>query len=243
MRNEVTYFNKKSKAYRAEYERETAEGYQFRVRREKVLALVGDGKNVVDIASGPGVMVQALQDMGCTVTCVDAAPEMIARAKEEFPDVEAVVGDAYELPFEDKRFDIATAMGLIEYLDDERRFLKEASRILKPEGTLIITFPNYASPYRAFNRLLLSVVRIFKGPKPDSVTHREYTRSGAAALLSENGFATDHFIYYNFKLIPYPLDRIFHRTTVLQSKIFEKLDRSILSFVGTGFIIKAHKVN
>ncbi len=243
MRNEVTYFNKKSRAYRAEYERETAEGYQFRVRREKVLALVEDGKSVVDIASGPGVMVQALRDKGCTVACVDAAPEMIARAKEEFPDVEAVVGDAYELPFEDSRFDIATAMGLIEYLEDENKFLKEASRILKPNGTLIITFPNYTSPYRAFNRILLWVVRLFKGPRPGSVTHREYTMSRAVALLSENGFATDYSIYYNFKLIPYPLDRIFHRTTVLQSKIFEKLDHSILSFIGTGLIIKAHKTN
>src|SRR5437879_4691181 len=127
MRNEVTYFNKKSKEYRAEYDLETAEGYSFRVRREKVLALVKGGSNVVDIASGPGVMIAAFRSKGCTVTCVDAAPEMIARAKEEYPDVAAVVGDAYELPFENARFDVATAMGLIEYLEDEGKFLKETS--------------------------------------------------------------------------------------------------------------------
>ena len=89
------------------------------------------------------------------MTCADAAPEMIARARDEYgiiPDVTAVVGDAYALPFLDKQFDIALAMGLIEYLEDEHSFLRETARVLKDRGELIITFPNYASPWRALNR-------------------------------------------------------------------------------------------
>ena len=51
MRPEVTYFNEISKSYRAEYDRETPEGYSFRVRRKKVLDMVEGGTAVIDIAS------------------------------------------------------------------------------------------------------------------------------------------------------------------------------------------------
>src|SRR5581483_4694519 len=104
MRKEVTYFNNKSKAYREEYDRVTPEGYSFRVRREKVLELTPaakPGATAADIASGPGVMIPGLRAKGYKVTCLDAAPEMIERIKDEYPnlpDVTAMVGDAYELP-------------------------------------------------------------------------------------------------------------------------------------------------
>lgn len=245
LRPEVSYFNDKSVAYRAEYDRETPEGYSFRVRREKVLALTKENSSVLDIASGPGVMIDGLRKKGCHVTCVDAAPEMIARTKEEYPDAEAVVGDAYGLPFESARFDTALAMGLIEYLEDEKKFLHEASRVLKKDGVLIITFPNYTSPWRAFNRMMLGIVRLVRRmlgrEKRGPVTHREYTLCGARALLRANGFEPQEARYYNFKLMPYPLDVKLPRLTVVLSRFFEPLDRTPLRFFGTGFIVKAVK--
>ena len=245
LRPEVSYFNDKSAAYRAEYDRETPEGYSFRMRREKVLALTPDKATVLDIASGPGVMIAGLRKKGCTPVCVDAAPEMIARAKEEFPDAESVVGDAYGLPFDASRFDTALAMGLIEYLEDEKKFLGEAKRVLKPGGALIVTFPNYLSPWRAFNRAVLLVLRAVRKllgkEKFGPVTHREYTLMRAKWLLSTNGFEPKRVRYYNFKLVPHPLDVRFPRFTVALSKVFETLDRTPLRFIGTGFIVEAVK--
>ena len=239
-RKEVAYFDKKSTEYRAEYDRETPEGYSFRIRREKVLALVPEGASVLDIASGPGVMVKGLRAKHCNVTLLDAAPAMIARAKEEFPDVRAVVGDAYKLLFSDGEFDVALAMGLIEYLEHEDAFLNEAKRILKPGGSLIITFPNYWSPWRVFNRLALALLSLF-GHRSDknNVTHREYSLVQARALLAEHGFKPDYVVYYNFKLVPYPFDVWLPRLTVMQSRILEVLDRTPLAFLGTGFIVRA----
>lgn len=244
-RPEVTYFNERSAAYRAEYERETPEGYSFRVRREKVLALIPEKANVVDIASGPGIMIPGLRAKHCRITCVDAAPEMIARTKEEFPGVRALVGDAYSLPFQNGEFDIATAMGLIEYLEHEDMFLKEAERILKKDGLLIVTFPNYWSPWRVFNRLALAVAsllrKILRKEKRGSVTHHEYTLARAKQMLSEHGFVPERTIYYNFKLIPYPFDTWLPRITLIQSKLFEPLYKTLLCFFGTGFIVSARK--
>ncbi len=249
MRNEVTYFNKKSSEYRAEYDRETPEGYSFRVRREKVLALTPDRTAVIDIASGPGVMISGLRAKECSVTCVDAAPEMIARAREEFPDsdtVRSLVGDAYGLDLPTGAFDIALSMGLIEYLDDEAKFLREAHRLVKPGGSLIVTFPNYYSPWRAMNRIGLAIVRSVRKAlgrsKPIVITHREYTLARARQLLDAQGFTAESAWYYNFKLVPYPLDVRFPRFTVWQSKVFEYLDSvPLLRMIGTGFIVKASR--
>ena len=247
MRNEVTYFNAKSKAYRDEYDRETPEGYSFRVRREKCLDLTPDNTSVIDIASGPGVMIRGLRAKNCTVTCVDAAPEMIARAKEEFPDsdvVRSLVGDAYGTELPTGSYDVAIAMGLIEYLEYEGKFLDEARRLLKPGGALIVTFPNYYSPWRAMGRLGVLVMRTLRAllgrKKPIIITHREYTLRRARALLDAHGFTPESAWYYNFKLVPAPLDVKFPRSTVWQSRIFEHLDSiPFLRLIGTGFIVKA----
>lgn len=246
LRPEVAYFNDKSVEYRKEYDRTTAEGYSFRVRREKVLDMVPPRTRVVDIACGPGVMIAGLRSKHCEITCTDAAPEMIERIKDEYvdlKDVTAVVGDAYKLPFADDQFDVALAMGLIEYLADEDQFLKEVDRILKSGGTFIITFPNYTSPWRAFNRFALWAKRLLgKRSSGSGVTHREYHARRAAELLNKHGFTTLETQYYNFKLIPYPLDRWLPRFTLAQSRLFERLDRTFLGFIGTGFIIKARKL-
>lgn len=246
MRTEVSYFNKTSTEYAAEYGRETPEGYSFRVRREKVLNLLpdGNGKKILDLASGPGVMIKGLRAKGYAVTCVDAAPDMIELAKKEAgndPDVTCEVGDAYHLRFDNASFDVVTAMGLIEYLDDEERYLRETARVLKPGGVFLITVPNVLSPWRAWNRVLRGIRSLARPSKETGLLHREYTRSGFNALLEQNGFSVRSTLYYNFKLIPYPLDRVLPRLTVSQSTLFEKLDQTPLRFLGTGFIIGASK--
>ena len=246
MRTEVTFFNDTSSSYLAEYERETPEGYSFRVRREKVFELLPSGanKHLLDLASGPGIMIKGLRERGYRVMCVDAAPEMIELAKKIAPgdvDVACEVGDAYSLRFADASFEVVTAMGLIEYLDDEHRYLAETNRIVAPEGIAIITVPNVWSPWRIWNRFLRMLIKIIKPHKQTKLLHREYTRTRMRDLLVQHGFEIEMVYYYNFKIIPYPFDRIFPRATVRFSALCEKLDNTPLRFLGTGFIVKAKK--
>jgi ubiquinone/menaquinone biosynthesis C-methylase UbiE len=244
MRTEVTYFNNLSETYLRWYGDETPEGYSFRVRREKVLAMLPDGtnKHILDLACGPGVMIKGLRKMNYRVTAIDAAPDMVELAKKELPGdsmVTCEVGDAYALSVPEKTFDIVTAMGLIEYLDDEPKYLKETNRILKDGGTAIITYPNVWSPWRIWNRFLRFVTR--PGKKP-LLLHREYTVKRTLEQFRAHGFEPTEVLYYNFKLIPFPLDRLLPRFTVWTSKVFEHLDHTPLKFLGTAFIVKATKV-
>ncbi len=243
MRTEVTYFNDLSKTYLGWYSDETPEGYSFRVRREKTLALLPDGtdKHILDLACGPGIMIKGLRERQFRVTAIDAAPDMVELAKKEAgadPMVSCDVGDAYELKVADKTFDIVTAMGLIEYLDDEPRYMREMNRIIKDNGVAIITYPNVWSPWRIWNRFLRFVMK--PGVKP-LLLHREYTVKRTLQQFREHGFEPTRVVYYNFKLVPFPLDRWFPRFTVWTSKIFEHLDKTPLKFLATAFIVEATK--
>lgn len=48
-------------------------------------------------------------------------------------------------PFEDAYFDVVIAADVIEHIKENGVFLKEIHRILKPEGELFLTTPNYGS--------------------------------------------------------------------------------------------------
>ncbi|OLD57950.1 MAG: hypothetical protein AUI54_00755 [Acidobacteria bacterium 13_1_40CM_2_56_5] len=69
-------------------------------------------------------------------------PESVRRAT-------FVQGDGLSLPVQEGAFDIVIASEIIEHVDDPDVFLREASRPLKPDGTIIVT-----TPYRLTERPL-----------------------------------------------------------------------------------------
>lgn len=52
-----------------------------------------------------------------------------------------VLADAKKLPFKEKSFDIALLLQVLEHVDDPAKVIKEAARVLKPKGVLIISIP------------------------------------------------------------------------------------------------------
>ncbi len=53
-----------------------------------------------------------------------------------------VVADAMNLPFGDDSFSHVISSEVLEHLEDDRRSLKEISRVTQPGGVLIVTFPH-----------------------------------------------------------------------------------------------------
>ncbi|MBP9760303.1 MAG: class I SAM-dependent methyltransferase [Candidatus Pacebacteria bacterium] len=254
MRKEVSFFNDTSTAYIAEYDRETPEGYSFRVRRERVLELLpqnGSGKRVLDIACGPGIMAEGVSEKCYSIDCIDAAPDMIEIARKKYgkvPNTTFAVGDVYAINAPADTYDFVTAMGLVEYLDDQDKAMAEIARVTKKGGTVIVTFPNHPSFWRAWARTLRTVTdmpralyRKVTGKKKYPITHREYTEDEARAYIQRHGLHPESAVYYNFKVTPFPFDGWFPRFTVWQSGQLEKPSSSLRKICATAFIMQATK--
>ena len=98
----------------------------------------------LDVACGAGHVTGALDDAGVgTTVAVDATPEMVRTATDNFA-VDGAVADAERLPFSDGAFDAVTCRIAAHHFPDPRAFVREAARVLEPEGTF--AFEDNAAP-------------------------------------------------------------------------------------------------
>ncbi|UCG26606.1 MAG: class I SAM-dependent methyltransferase, partial [Bacteroidales bacterium] len=102
---------------------------------------VSSNSSVLDIACGKGTTsVMIAERFGCRVTGIDISPgliheaKMLARTHKVDKLVDFLVGDATNLPFKDKEFDITIAQAMLVLIDDQRKVIREALRVLKPGG-------------------------------------------------------------------------------------------------------------
>lgn len=73
---------------------------------------------------------------------VDISPDAIRRARERFPDLEfRCLSRTLPLPFADGAFDSITMLDVLEHVYQQAPLLRELRRILKDDGSLILTVP------------------------------------------------------------------------------------------------------
>jgi ubiquinone/menaquinone biosynthesis C-methylase UbiE len=100
----------------------------------------------LDIGCGAGTNVLWMAREGFDATGVDLAPGAVdaasKRARSENSKARFVNGDALNLPFADRSFDVATDFGCFHTLPIKRRhdYAKELARVLAPHGTYIVTW-------------------------------------------------------------------------------------------------------
>ncbi len=101
------------------------------------------GKDVVDVACGTGVGTSYLRAVGArSVQGVDIDPDAVAFAQASYANCEFAQGDAADLCLPDSSTDVVVSFETLEHLKDQRKFLMECRRVLKPEGILICSTPN-----------------------------------------------------------------------------------------------------
>jgi arsenite methyltransferase len=110
------------------------------------LGPIHPGETILDIGCGGGldslVAATMVAPLG-KVVGIDISPEMIGRAKNNFQKTglknvsfQEFPGEA--LPFPDNSFDVVISNGVFNLIPDKLRALKEAGRVLKPGGRLMI---------------------------------------------------------------------------------------------------------
>lgn len=102
---------------------------------------IDKSSRILDIACGKGTTsVLIAKRYGCKVVGIDISPELINDAKLLAKRnnvqglVDFTVADATHLPFVDQEFDASIAQAMLVLIDDKESVIKEALRVLKPEG-------------------------------------------------------------------------------------------------------------
>jgi SAM-dependent methyltransferase len=232
--------------YAGNYGEITAEGYSFRVRMWRLLEQLGSGSGkVLDIGCGPAVMTKEIMDLGWSYAGVDISEAMITEAKKLAPEASFSVGTVEKIAAQNETYDAVVAMGLVEYVVDDVKAIQEINRVLRRGGRLIVSLPNWWSPLRKWDALIIAplgtLIRKIRGVHKSHVFHREYTVRGYSKLLEDNGFEVKKVVYYNFRLLPRPFDYWLPKTAVETAAILEPLRNTPLRFWATGFNIEAVK--
>ena len=103
------------------------------------LVEVGD---VLDVASGDGVLAELLAPHAQAIVCVDASERVVSAAcarLKSFRNVEVRLGDMHALDLGARRFDLVLLMHALTYSEKPAQVVAEAARVLKPGGRLLAT--------------------------------------------------------------------------------------------------------
>ncbi|PTL80784.1 bifunctional 2-polyprenyl-6-hydroxyphenol methylase/3-demethylubiquinol 3-O-methyltransferase UbiG [Vitiosangium sp. GDMCC 1.1324] len=114
--------------------------HRYEGRVERFLGeAVAPGCRVLDVGCGPGQLTREL-DPTVKVVGLDLSPEMIELARRGRPSGEYRVHSYRDpIPEELGRFDVALAVGCLDFCDDLGRTLRYVSDTLKPGGRLLFT--------------------------------------------------------------------------------------------------------
>lgn len=118
-----------------EMERHYSPGRTWQSLVAGIAALLRLG-DVLDIGSGDGAAASFIAPYCKSLTCLDTSARMVAAAKKR--GFKSQVADAHQLPFGDASFDAVLLFHTLGYVEDPKRVVEEAARVLRPNGRVVI---------------------------------------------------------------------------------------------------------
>lgn len=117
------------------------ENYWFRRHEAAYLALAPfcTGARVADLGCGEGYGAALLARTASLAVAIDSFEPAVAHVARTYP-VRAVRADLGALPLRD--VEVLACLQTIEHLPDQKAFVEECARALRPAGTLLVTTPN-----------------------------------------------------------------------------------------------------
>nr|MBC7245415.1 class I SAM-dependent methyltransferase [Chloroflexota bacterium] len=103
------------------------------------------GKRILDVGCGLGTYMKKLLAFSKEVYGVDIDPEKVAQAQQQLEHI--YLAPAEELPFPDAYFDVVLLHEVLEHVTDDRQAVREAYRVTKVSGRIVIFAPNRLYPF------------------------------------------------------------------------------------------------
>lgn len=149
---------------------------------------------ILEIGSGIGNISQFFINDGASISLSDIENSYFPILKEKFGESKNLKG-MYRLDFSDKnleknhpemigRFDTIFALNVVEHIPDHEQALKNALKMLRKGGKVVILVPAFQCLYNGFDKQLDHC--------------RRYTQKSLQTLLESSGFEIKHRQFFNF---------------------------------------------
>jgi SAM-dependent methyltransferase len=148
-------------------------------------------RKVLNVGAGQGSFTRLLERHRFEVVSSDVSvPAVDLLRKSARGDV--LLADMTDLPFADDSFDAVVAGEVIEHIEDDRKALTEAARVLRPGGVLALSVPAHPEWFGASDAWAGHV--------------RRYSRTGLEEAITSSGLALERVRPWGF-----PMSALYHR--------------------------------
>lgn len=155
----------------------------YQVMYNRIPKVIKD-KDVLEIATGPGLLAKHVAEAAHTMIATDYSEGMIKEAKKgSYPDnLTFEMADAMNLPYKDNSFDVVLIANALHLMPEPEKALKEIDRVLKEKGILIA--PNFVNHRGGF------VSRVWSGiMKIGGISfEHQWTMDEYCTFLEQNGW-------------------------------------------------------
>jgi SAM-dependent methyltransferase len=162
--------------------------YSSHSRLLEAFAAQGDGRAVIDVGDGEGLLSGPLAERGYRVICVALPGSVSPHTRADVAVIEADLNR--ELPALENGCSHALCGDVLEHLADPRETLRWLGAALAPDGRLVASLPNSAHWFVRLNVLLGRFPEDDKGLFDRTHLHF-YAWSNWKSLLERSGFAVE----------------------------------------------------
>lgn len=140
----IPFYDDPSFDYKKYWRERQYENQADKIALKRLLRFVPEKGRLIDIGAGFGRLASVYAPQFGKCVLIDPSVRMLAEAQNRFKKQNLQFVKAYveKLPFKDKSFDVAIFIRILHHLKSPSLALKEAVRILKPGGFLILEFAN-----------------------------------------------------------------------------------------------------
>ncbi|MDA0167193.1 class I SAM-dependent methyltransferase [Solirubrobacter ginsenosidimutans] len=160
------------------------EPWEWEGRRALLLDAVSPGDRVLDLGTGAGAFLTALQQADADPVGVEIAEAAAQRARAATGIEVRLVEPDGTLPFAHGEFDLIWCSEVLEHVPDALGLLQEARRVLKRDGRILLTVPYHGR----FQAAAIALTRFDAHFDPLGQHVRFFTRRSLATILEHAGF-------------------------------------------------------